>query len=354
MDQGWAVACGGGKIDGGKCDMTTIYFVRHCESDTSIRDDRIRPLTTKGLADRELVTAFLQDKGIDVVLSSPYRRAYDTISDFANKAGLQIHGVEDFRERKAGNVWLPDDEFWQYIRRKWSDFSYKLADGESLAEVQERNIAALNDVLDKYKDKNIVIGTHGTALSTIINYYDCTYDFADFMAMVNIMPWVARMVFNDTDCAAIEKIDLFRPVLEPEWDKCRVTTTDLGALRSYIFIVVFASYQGKWLYCRAKTRDSFETAGGHIEDGETPLEAAKREFYEETGAVSFDITPAFDYKVRFPNVYSNGQVFIAEINELGNMPDYEMAEVKLFDTIPDKMRFPQILPILYEKVRELQ
>lgn len=40
---------------------------------------------------------------------------------------------------------------------------------------------------------DFVTGTHGTALSTIINYYDSTYRFADFMAMVNIMPWVVSM-----------------------------------------------------------------------------------------------------------------------------------------------------------------
>jgi len=31
-----------------------------------------------------------------------------------------------------------------------------------------------------YEGKNIVIGTHGTALSTIINYYDSTYGYDDF------------------------------------------------------------------------------------------------------------------------------------------------------------------------------
>jgi 2,3-bisphosphoglycerate-dependent phosphoglycerate mutase len=200
--------------------MTTIYFVRHCESDTSIHDDRIRPLTTKGLADRELVTAYLQAKDIDIVLSSPYKRANDTISDYADKAGLGIHHVENFRERKIGNVWLPDDEFWQYIRQNWADFSYKLADGECLAEVQERNIAALNDVLARHKDKNVVIGTHGTALSTIINYYDKTYGFNDFMAMVKIMPWVVRMDFNDDGCVGMEKIDLTSPDYKPDYDNC--------------------------------------------------------------------------------------------------------------------------------------
>ena len=33
------------------------------------------------------------------------------------------------------------------------------------------------------------------------------------------------------------------------------------------------------------------------------------------------------------------------------MPAFEMAEVILLDTIPEKMRFPQILPVLFEEVR---
>jgi len=119
-------------------------------------------------------------------------------------------------------------------------------------------------------------------------------------------------------------------------------------------VVIFARYQDKWLYCRAKERDTFETAGGRIERGETPLEAAKRELYEETGAVKFDIIPAFDYSVHTPENFSNGQVFLAHIHELGEIPEDtndKMVEVKLFDTIPDKMRFPQILPVLFEKIK---
>ena len=134
-----------------------------------------------------------------------------------------------------------------------------------------------------------------------------------------------------------------------DWD---VRTYPFGELGGYPYVVIFARYQDKWLYCRAKERDTFETAGGHIEDGETPLEAAKRELFEETGAIRFDIKPAFDYSVHTPDNFSNGQVFLVHIHELGNIPEDtndKMVEVKLFDTIPDKMRFPQILPILFEK-----
>lgn len=189
--------------------MTTVYFIRHAQSDNSNRDGRNRPLTEKGLSDRKLVTEFLQDKNIDVVLSSPFKRAVDTVADFAMRSGLEIETIEDFRERRSDSDWLRDTDFWPFIERQWADFAYKLSDVECLAEVQERNITALDKVIKKYKDKNIVIGTHGTALSTIINYYDNTYGFKDFMDMVYIMPWVVRMDFDGNVFAGMEKIDLF-------------------------------------------------------------------------------------------------------------------------------------------------
>ena len=135
-------------------------------------------------------------------------------------------------------------------------------------------------------------------------------------------------------------------------DNIEVRTAPLETLGDYRFIVIFARYRDKWLYCRAKERDVFETAGGRIEPGETTLDAAKRELFEETGAVKYDMEPAYDYSVHRLNQQSNGQVFFAEVYELGNMPEFEMEEVKLFDTFPDKMRFPHILPVLYRYLQE--
>jgi 2,3-bisphosphoglycerate-dependent phosphoglycerate mutase len=190
--------------------MTIVYFIRHAQSDNSVRDGRIRPLTEKGMNDRALVTVFLQQKSVDAVFSSPFKRAADTIADFAEKNGFCIETIEDFRERKSdSNMGTNNIEFTSFMERQWIDFSYTFSDGECLAEVQDRNIVALNKILTKYKDKCIVIGTHGTALSTIINYYDQTYGFEDFMSMVNILPWVVKMSFDENICIEIEKIDLF-------------------------------------------------------------------------------------------------------------------------------------------------
>ncbi len=58
------------------------------------------------------------------------------------------------------------------------------------------NIAAVNDILKKYRDKSVLIGTHGTALSLIINYYDNSFGLDGFMRIIDYMPYVIRMDFE--------------------------------------------------------------------------------------------------------------------------------------------------------------
>ena len=149
----------------------------------------------------------MSDKNINVILSSPFKRAYDTVYDFALKNGLDIEVIEDFRERKIDSEWIPD--FNAFCKAQWEDCSYKLSDGENLGEVQNRNIQALQQVLEKYNGKNIVIGSHGTALSTIINYYDNTFGYSEFEEIRGLMPWIVQFTFDNMSCVKIQKYNLF-------------------------------------------------------------------------------------------------------------------------------------------------
>jgi len=186
--------------------MTTIYFVRHAEPNFSNHDDATRELTVKGLEDCKLVTEYLSDKKIDIALSSPYKRSVDTIKNFADTFNLAISTIDDFRERTVDSVWVED--FATFSKRQWEDFNYKLTGGESLHEVQNRNISALLSVLKKYANTTIIIGSHGTSLSTIINYYDTSFGFADFYKIKSLMPWVVKFTFENAECLKIEQIDL--------------------------------------------------------------------------------------------------------------------------------------------------
>lgn len=186
--------------------MTRVYFVRHALPDFSVQDDLTRPLTEKGIADAKKVTGFLLEKQITKVFSSPYKRAVDTIKDFADKLNLYINIIDDFRERKIDDVWIED--FDSFAREQWNDFEYKLPRGESLNEVQKRNIAALHEILEENAGRNIVIGTHGAALSTIINYYDKKFGYSDFERIKHLMPFIVCIEFEGIKTKKIEEFIL--------------------------------------------------------------------------------------------------------------------------------------------------
>lgn len=111
------------------------------------------------------------------------------------------------------------------------------------------------------------------------------------------------------------------------------------------------------MFCMHKQRNTWEHPSGWIENGETPMEAAKRELFEETGAVNFDIEPLCDYYIDAElNGYhykGNGQVYFAVIHTLGDLPDYsEMGKIGLFDSLPDNLTYPiirEFFPIALEK-----
>lgn len=74
--------------------------------------------------------------------------------------------------------------------------------------MQERNIEALQKILLTCAGQNIVIGGHGTALSTIINFYDSAFGYEDFIRMCSKAPWIVHFTFDGTRCISIEPHDL--------------------------------------------------------------------------------------------------------------------------------------------------
>jgi len=74
--------------------------------------------------------------------------------------------------------------------------------------VQERNITALKEILNENKGKNVVIGTHGTALSTILNYYNKTFGYEEFNRIKSIMPWIIVMEFKGEEFIGFKEIDI--------------------------------------------------------------------------------------------------------------------------------------------------
>lgn len=189
--------------------MTTVYFIRHAQSDSSVHDPFLRLLTEKGLRDRSLVTNFLHDKDITFAFSSPYKRAVDTIKEFTDRNGVEIKIMDDLREHQTISDHYCDADYFPFIQQYWKNKNYKVLGDESIADLQNRTICALKKIVKECKDNNIIIGTHGMALSSVLNYYDKTYEYQDFLSMVKKKPWIVKMTFHLFKNPQIEYIDLF-------------------------------------------------------------------------------------------------------------------------------------------------
>lgn len=131
---------------------------------------------------------------------------------------------------------------------------------------------------------------------------------------------------------------------------CR--TFDMEERKTYQYVVIFSKFQGKLMLSRHKARDTWETQGGHIEPGETPEQAARRELWEESGAEEFTLTPVCGYLAADESSEAAGAVFFAEISKMSNLPESEMAEVKLFPTLPENVTYPGITPLLFRRVED--
>ena len=126
-----------------------------------------------------------------------------------------------------------------------------------------------------------------------------------------------------------------------------------GSQTDYMFVVVCSFYRGKLLLSRRKDRDTWETQGGHIEPGEMPVDAAKRELFEESGVTEAEVICVCDYLGYDTRGSAYGVVYLAKVQNLGTLPESEMAEVQLFDDLPENLTYPNVTPKLFAEARRL-
>ncbi len=118
------------------------------------------------------------------------------------------------------------------------------------------------------------------------------------------------------------------------------------------YAVIAARHNGKWIFVKHKERETWEIAGGHREEEEDILDTASRELSEETGALYFTTTPICIYSVSTAETETFGQLFLSEVETLDTLPNFEIGELLLTDTLPENLTYPLIQFYLFRKAEE--
>ncbi|WP_229521508.1 histidine phosphatase family protein [Paenibacillus monticola] len=188
-------------------DMNTyIYMVRHAVSPFVLGDERNRGLSEQGIADALRIKELLAKEKITHFVSSPYRRAIDTLKYLAEASQQEIVIYEELRERNIGSteIEMNMQEILQGIRTSFTDKHFKMLGGESTLEAQERAIPIVNQLLEQHKGDTIAIGTHGNIMTLILNYFDEVYDYEFFEQTSK--PDIYKLEFHEMELVNVERL----------------------------------------------------------------------------------------------------------------------------------------------------
>ncbi len=158
--------------------MRNIYFVRHGETNANIEKRYCGftdiELNENGIIQAKEVSEKIKDLEIDLFFSSDLLRAKMTANEINKNHNLDIEYLENLREMNFGELenltFKEIGEKFPKEKEKIIAFKneYVFPSGESLKILYERTNKCLKEILNKYKDENILIVSHSGAIESML------------------------------------------------------------------------------------------------------------------------------------------------------------------------------------------
>ncbi len=179
--------------------------MRHAHSAYEHGRELERGLSAAGEAEARALCARLGSEDIEYFVSSPYRRAIDTIRPLAEAADRPIEIYADLRERLvSGRQDLGTEGFFEAKRRCYAEPDYRPPGGESSLEAQARAVSVVRGLLREYPGRRIAIGTHGDIMTLMLGAFDIRYGYAFWQALS--MPDAYQARFRGERLVGVERI----------------------------------------------------------------------------------------------------------------------------------------------------
>lgn len=159
--------------------MKNIYMIRHCEAEGQAPEAK---LTDKGIQQASDLAAFFEKRKVDRIISSPFKRAIQTIQPLADERDIVIEMNHQLSERVLSTRNMPD--WYDKLRDTYENLDLKYEGGESSREAVNRVIEVVDEVL-KSDAENTIIVTHGGLLSLLLNHYDKNFGFEQWATLRN-------------------------------------------------------------------------------------------------------------------------------------------------------------------------
>ncbi len=150
--------------------MTRLVLIRHGETSWNLegryQGQADPPLDERGYEQAAMLAAALERAGLDVVYSSPLRRASETATVLAHRLGLDVRFDGRLMEISQGD-WEGQlrtrlDQKYPALMKQWDTDPWSVTPpgGESLPEVRARVYAALDEILSTHEGCCVGLVTH--------------------------------------------------------------------------------------------------------------------------------------------------------------------------------------------------
>jgi 2,3-bisphosphoglycerate-dependent phosphoglycerate mutase len=155
-------------------DAPTLFLVRHGEA---AGQEPGAPLTDRGIAAVHRLAPYLEAHQIDVLVSSPYRRAQDTARLLGPALRLPVWLDRRLAERVLTSQ--PSPEWRSLLAATFADPDLTYPGGESSRGATRRALAVVTEVVRQGYRRPLLV-THGNLLALVLHHFRSEWGFPEW------------------------------------------------------------------------------------------------------------------------------------------------------------------------------